>query len=393
MRSIASLAQSAPLLAVRSSVAHVITESEPFGGAQRNTLLTVEGLARNGHPVELVCGPGGELIPLARESGIPVHVLPDLVRKTDPAADLRAGLALYRLFRERRYQIVHTHSTKAGLLGRLAARAARVPVVIHTFHGFPFPLDGGLRTRLFVAAEHVAGRFTDASVCVADALKAEIASWRISRAQKLVTIYSGIEFGAYAPRRPAREVIEDLGLGDASPILGSIGHLREAKAQHDLIEAVAILRRSYPRIRLLIVGEGERRPLLEARIRELGLPGHVTLLGKRSDVADLLQIFDVYAMSSHWEGVGRALTEAMYRGLPVVVTGVYGVKELVLDGETGLTVPPRQPTALAAAIDRLLRDPELASRLGAAARRRVEQLMSAEGMIEALEELYAELAR
>jgi glycosyltransferase involved in cell wall biosynthesis len=373
-------------------VAHVITESEPFGGAQRNTLLTIEGLARNGHPVELVCGAGGELIPRARERGIPVHVIPDLVRKTSPIADLRAGLALHRLFRARHYEIVHTHSTKAGLLGRLAARAAGVPVVVHTFHGFPFPLDGGLRTRLFVATERLAGRFTDASVCVADALKAEVSSWRIARAQKIVTIYSGIEFDAYAPRHSARSMIKDLGLGDATPILGSIGHLREAKAQQDLVEAVAILRRKHPLIRLLIVGEGERRPLLESRIRELGLQPNVTLLGKRSDVADLLQVFDVYTMSSHWEGVGRALTEAMYRGLPVVVTAVYGVKELVLNGETGLTVPPRQPAALAAAIDRLLREPELARRLGTAAHRRVEQMMSAEGMIEALEELYAELA-
>jgi glycosyltransferase involved in cell wall biosynthesis len=146
-------------------------------------------------------------------------------------------------------------------------------------------------------------------------------------------------------------------------------------------------------LRLLIVGEGERREFLESYIRDAGLSARVTLLGERRDVADLLGAFDVYAMSSLWEGVGRAMTEAMYRGLPVVATAVYGVPELVLNGETGLVVPARDPIALAAAIDRLLRDRTLAARLGAAAHRRVEERMSGAAMVAAIERLYEELAR
>src|SRR5262249_55714008 len=148
-----------------------------------------------------------------------------------------------------------------------------------------------------------------------------------------------------------------------------------------------------PRLRLLIVGEGESREFLESRIRDAGLSASVTLLGERRDVADLLGTFDVYAMSSLWEGVGRAMTEAMYRALPVVATAVYGVPELVLNGETGLVVPTRDPVALAAAIDRLLCDRALADRLGAAARRRVEERMSGAAMVAAIERLYEELAR
>lgn len=391
MRSTESLARCVSLPAARPSVAHVITESNPFGGAQRNTLLTVQGLARDGYPVELVCGPGGALIERAEECGIPVHVMPDLTRKTDPRRDLRTAVALYRLFRARRYRIVHTHSTKAGLLGRLAAAAARVPVVVHTFHGFPFVLDDGFRSRLFVALERWVGRFTDASVCVADALRAEVSNWRIARRQTLVTIYSGIDFEAQRRRRPPAEVRRELGVDSNSPLVGSIGHLREAKAQHDLIDAIGVLRADCPDVRLVIAGEGEQRGFLEAHIRDQRLSHHVQLLGERDDVPDLLGTFDVYAMSSHWEGVGRALTEAMYWGLPVVVTGVYGVKEIVLHEDTGLVVPPRDPKALAAAIQQVLADRDLAARLGARAKQRVKEQMSGERMIESLERLYAEL--
>jgi glycosyltransferase involved in cell wall biosynthesis len=390
MRSADSLARTS-LAAARPPIAHVITESNPFGGAQRNTLLTVQGLARDGYPVELVCGPGGALIPRAEESGVPVHVLPDLTRKTEPRRDLKTAIALYRLFRARRYRIVHTHSTKAGLLGRLAASAARVPVVVHTFHGFPFVLDDSARTRVFVSLERCVGRLTDASVCVADALRTEVSRWRIRGGQRLVTIYSGIDFASQSQRRSAVEVKRELGVGSAWPIVGSVGHLREAKAQHDLVEAVGRLRADFPDIRLVIAGEGEQRGFLERRIRDLELCDRVYLLGERDDVPDLLGAFDVYAMSSHWEGVGRALSEAMYWGLPVVVTGVYGVKEIVRHEETGLVVPPRDPQALAAAIGRVLGDPALARRLGSQAKQRVKEQMDGERMIEALESLYAEL--
>lgn len=373
------------------SVAHVITESYPFGGAQRNTLLTLRGLARDGYATELVCGAGGPLVAETRALGIDVLELPDLVRKTDPPRDFRAFRELCRLFRSKRFDVVHTHSTKAGILGRLAARVARVPAIVHTFHGFPFPLDSGLRSKVFIQVERAVGRVTDASVCVGETLRAEVASWRMPRRQTIRTIYSGIDFDAYRTTRSPAETKRLLGVEDAWPIVGSVGHLREAKAQEILIEAAVILRQEFPRARLLIVGEGERRAELEARIRALGAEGTVSLLGERADVADCLAVFDVFAMSSRWEGVGRALTEALFWGLPTVVTPVYGTKELVLDGKTGLHAPVDDAPALAEAIARLVRDPELARRLGANAKEHVVGQMGLEAMIQGLEALYAEL--
>ncbi len=375
----------------RHRITHVITNSESFGGAQRNTLLTLKGLVRDGYEVELICGPGGRLIAEARAIGIPVHVIPDLVRQVDPLKDTSAFLHLYRLFRSGEYQIVHTHSAKAGFLGRLAAWWAGVPVIIHTNHSFPVERNGNLRSKLYIALERLAGSVTDCIICVGEVLRQEAVAWKIVPDEKLITIYSGIDFSSYVPKRTALEMKHELCVEGAWPIIGCIGRLSEQKAQHYLVESVALLRDEYPKIKLLLVGEGELRPLLERQIQEIGLSSNVSLLGERDDIADFLNVFDIYAMSARWEGVGRALTEAMYWGSPIVATPVNGVKELILHEETGLLVPPQNPKALASAIDRLVSDLEMAKRLGSNARRKAREIMDGQQMITAIEELYERL--
>jgi glycosyltransferase involved in cell wall biosynthesis len=375
----------------RDKIVHVITESVPYGGAQRNTFLTVKGLAADGYDVELICGPGGPLVEEARAAGVSVHVMNDLVRPVHPLKDLRALWQLYRLFRARRYAIVHTHSVKAGFLGRVAAWCARVPLIIHTLHGVPFRITDDFKSRFYIVYERLLGLITHSFICVGEALRQEICAWKIAPEEKLVTIYSGIEFSAYVPGRSAPEVKRDLGLEEAWPIVGCVGRLSEQKAQDYLVEAVALLKEKYPRIRLLLVGDGGLRARLEMQIRDLGVSHHVSLLGERDDIADLLSIFDVYAMASRWEGVGRALTEAMYAALPVVATPVNGVVELIAHEKTGLFVPVEDARELAHALDRLASDPERARRLGANARRKAEDLMGSERMVQAIEDLYRKL--
>jgi glycosyltransferase involved in cell wall biosynthesis len=372
-------------------IAHVITNAESFGGAQRNTLLTLKGLVRDRYEAELVCGQGRRLIKEARAIGIPVHVVPDLIRQIHPLKDCRALFMLNKLFRSRDYYIVHTHSSKGGFLGRLAAWLAQVPVIVHTVHGVPCEMNGDLKSRLYVGMERVVGGVTDRLICVGKDLCREVAEWRIVPNEKLVTIYSGIDFSSYVMQRPALAVKRELGVEEAWPIVGCVGRLSEQKAQHYLVEATALLKDKYPKIRLLLVGEGELRAILEKRIQALGLATHVLLLGQRDDIADLLHIFDIYAMSSRWEGVGRALTEAMHCSLPIVATAVNGVRELIVHEKTGLCVPSHDPAALAAAIDRLARDPQLAKRLGLNAQRKAKDLMDSEQMIMAIEELYGRL--
>ncbi|HXH82341.1 MAG TPA: VanZ family protein [Candidatus Tectomicrobia bacterium] len=374
----------------RGGICHVITQSTPFGGAQRNTLLTVAGLARDGWPVDLVCGPGGPLIAEAARAGARVHVLDDLVRPVSPVRDLVVTVRLVRLFRSRRYALVHTHSTKAGLLGRLAARLAGVPSVVHTVHGYPFVMTG-LRARLYSRLEAIASRVTDRVVCVGEALRDEVIAHGMAPAAKCLTIYSGIDFAAFRPRRAPAAVRDGLGLGDAWPIIACVGQLRDRKGQQEVIEALPRLVARHPRLRLLLVGEGPHRRALETTTSALGVGAHVAFLGERDDVADLLQIVDVFVMPSHSEGVGRALTEAMYMARPVVATAINGVTELVRHEGTGLLVPPRDPAALAAGIARLADDPALAARLGEEAQRLVVARMGADRMVSDIERVYARL--
>jgi glycosyltransferase involved in cell wall biosynthesis len=373
-------------------IAHVITESN-LGGAQRNTLLTIRGLRAGGLDVELVCGPGGELIEEARAIGARVHVVPELVRPIDPVRDVQATLALCALFRRRRYRVVHTHCFKAGLVGRAAAWWAGVRVVLHTVHGVPFELGRDLRSGAFLMLERLAARASDRIICVGETFRRQLASWRLAPEAKLVTVYSGLEFDAYVPRRGMTEVRDELGFDGAWPIVGSVGRLCDQKAQHYLVEAVARLRTTYPRIRLVLVGDGPLRPRLEAMVRQLGCADVVHFLGERDDVPDLLPVFDVYAMSSRWEGLGRATSEAMLCGRPVVATDVDGVRELIVHRQTGLLVPPRDPAALAAGIGCLVADRDLAGRLAVTAEHKVRALLSAERMVADLRRLYDGLLR
>jgi glycosyltransferase involved in cell wall biosynthesis len=351
----------------------------------------VKGLIEQGYDVELICGAGGPLIAAAQAAGVPVHVMPDLVRPVAPLKDCRALLRLYRLFRSRRYHIVHTHSVKAGFLGRLAAWCAGVPLIIHTLHGVPFRISRDFKSLFYIYYEWALGHITRCLVCVGEVLRQEISVLKIAPERKLATIYSGIDFSSYAPKHTTLETKQKLGLESAWPIVGCIGRLSEQKAQEYLVEAIGFLKDKYPHVKLLLVGEGGLRAVLEKQIEQRRLWNNVVLLGERDDIADLLNIFDVYAMSSRWEGVGRALTEAMHMGLPIIATPVNGVVELVTHEESGLLVPPENPQALADAIDRLASDRELATRLSANARERAAELMGSERMVLAIEELYERL--
>jgi glycosyltransferase involved in cell wall biosynthesis len=377
---------------MQPTIVHVITESTPFGGAQRNTLLTLKGLMRDGYQTELVCGPGGPLIREAEALGVRVHVIDELIRQVQPAQDCRALFKLYKLFKSQKYGLVHTHSTKAGLLGRLAAWWAGVPSIVHTIHGVPFEMNGDYKSRFYIYVERLMGLMTHCVICVGGILRQEVAAWKMVPRGKSCTIYSGIDLDKYIPQRSAAEMKQELKLEDAWPIVGCIGRLSEQKAQYYLVDAISHLAGKYPQIRLILVGDGELRSQLARQVCDKRLLSHVLLLGERDDIADLLNIFDVYAMSSQWEGVGRALTEAMYCGLPIVATPVNGVKELIQHEVTGLLTPTRDSHGLATSIERLVADRNLARHLGSNAHQVAAELMGGERMIKAIEEVYRNLA-
>ncbi len=367
-------------------VLHVITRLV-VGGAQENTLLTVRELQARGYEVELAAGPEtGPEGALPVPEGIVFHAIPTLVREIRPLADLRALWDLYRLMR-RGYDVVHTHTSKAGVLGRVAARLARVPLRVHTPHGHVYHGYGGkLRSRLFVWVERVLGRWTDVLVALTESERREHLAEKVGRAEQWCVIPSGVEIERY--RKPTALRRSDLGVPDRSFVVGCVARLVPVKGIEDAITATAQLVDRTPPVHLVLVGDGPQRAACQKLAGQLGLQERVHFLGLRRDVPDLLPLFDLLVLPSRNEGMGRVLVEAQAAGVPVVATRVGGVPDLVSEGETGRLVPPGDPAALAAAIRSLAGDRATVARMRNAARARVAESLSAEAMVASLEAVY-----
>jgi glycosyltransferase involved in cell wall biosynthesis len=372
--------------AQRTRVLHVITHLDN-GGAQANTLLSVAGLDRGRYQVDLAAGPG-VLESDALASADRLVVLPYFRRSLYSLGDLRAAAALLRLVGD--YDVVHTHGSKAGVLGRLAARMRRVPAVVHTVHGFPVhDYMPRLRRRGLLALERVAARCADRIVCVCDANVAEALFLDVARPEQIRVVVSGV------PSEHVRSGFGDrarheLGIPAGVPVVGTITRLMEQKAPLDFVEAARRVIKADPEVHVVVVGDGPLRDQVAAAAG--GIP-RLHLLGFRADVPDVLAMLDVVAFSSLWEGLGRALTEAVLAGKPVVATAVNGVPDLVVDGETGYLTSAGRPDELADRILDVLARPDRGAGMGAAGAHRVAGSYDVDQMVAALDQLYQEALR
>jgi glycosyltransferase involved in cell wall biosynthesis len=377
----------------RLRVLHLITRLDR-GGSADNTLLTAARTAPARFACTVAAGPspeaGGAALVEVQARGVPVLRVPHLVRHPSPVTDLRAVGEILGIIRAGRFDLVHTHTSKAGFLGRLAARMARVPAVVHTPHGHVFyGYYGPLVTRLFAAAERWAAWRTDRLVALTVREVDDHLALGIGRPEQFRVIHSGIDFAAFdADPTPGRQVRVELGIPAEALVVGTLGRLTAVKGQDCLVAALASL--ALPQLWLLLVGDGEERSALAAQAQALGVADRVVFAGWRQDVHRVLRAMDLFALPSLNEGMGRALVEAMYTGLPVVATAVGGVPELIVPGSTGLLVPPRAAADLAAAIRSLVADPEARARLGQQARACAAGY-SAAGMVAAIEAMYDEL--
>jgi glycosyltransferase involved in cell wall biosynthesis len=383
-------------------VARIITKLA-VGGAQQNVLITCHGLPVDRFEQVLAFGPDvdeeGSLRGRAVELGIALHEVPHLVRDVSPIDDTRATVELVRWLRDLRPDLVHTHSSKAGLVGRLAARLARVPVVVHTVHGWSFHDEMSPRLRsATIRAERLAARATDRLVVVTSEDRDKGLAAGIGRPEQYVVIRSAIDLAAFAApadpvvlaeqRRAARAA---LGLPAAVPVVGTVGRLADQKDPETWLAAARLVVDAVPDVRFVWIGDGPLRPAVEAAVRRADLHGSVVLAGVRGDVPRLLRALDVFALSSRWEGLPRTVVEAMASGVPVAATAVDGVVEVIDDGRTGRLVPPGDPAALARAVTTLLDDPPRRDAIGSAATERVREFDAAE-MLARLERLYQEVA-
>jgi glycosyltransferase involved in cell wall biosynthesis len=337
-------------------------------------------------------GPEGELLEEARSQGLQVTVVPELRREIGLLADWRAYRALRSLIREERPAIVHTHSSKAGFLGRMAASAERTPVVIHTIHGLPFhPYERWWRNRLYVAAERMAARRSDRLICVAEAMRRQALAAGVGRPEQYRVVYSGMDVEAFgSDTLDGAAVRRGLGFGEDDVVIGKIARLFEFKGHEDVLRAFAQVAEGMPSARLLLVGDGILRAQLERLAESLGISGRVAFAGlvPASRIPEMLAAMDLVVHASYREGLARVLPQALISRLPVVSYDVDGAPEVVIPGRTGVLVRPGDIEGLAEAMSLLAQDPELRSRMGEEGRRLFCKRFSREVMVNEISAIY-----
>lgn len=364
------------------------------GGAQENTLYTAERLDPARFDVTVVCGPQagpeGSLLQEARDRGIALCVLPDLVRQVSPLRDLRALMALRRMLRTGGFTIVHTHSSKAGVLGRVAALLAGTPIVVHTVHGWSFHDHMPPLTRwTYILLERACARFTHALVAVAEGDVAKGLAAGIGVPGQYRVIRSAIPLAEFEPDRADRvKVRAALGIPAGAPVIGNVGRFSTQKDPLAWIAVAARVAARNPDVRFLLVGDGPLRPQVEAALDAAGIRERTVLTGLRRDVPDLLAAMDIFLLTSQWEGLPRVLPQAMAMRLPVVATRADGSAEAVEDGVTGYLCAPGDTDALADRCLRLLQDPQRRDEMGAHGRERALSGFDLQGMLTAITDLY-----
>jgi glycosyltransferase involved in cell wall biosynthesis len=339
-------------------VAHIITRC--VAGAGGVAVRGAVSLPRDLYSSTLVVGSGDVLLDVARAHGVDVVVVPELVSPISPTLDARALRSLDRFLRSEGFDVVHTHSAKAGVLGRVAASRAGVPRIVHTLHGFPWhDFQPAAVRQAYIRTERALARITDAYLAVGTGVAVEALRRRVVRPDQLVTIGPAVEPAPVTVSPTSRARARTLlGLPDDATVVGTVGRMDFQKAPEVMLEALG--RMTTPAV-LVWVGGG---PLLEEtarRARSAGLEHRVLLLGNREDVPQLLPAFDVFAMSSRYEGLPCAIVEAQECGIPVVATSVNAVSDVVVPGVTGLLVAPQDAGQLAAALDHALTHPRQAA--------------------------------
>jgi glycosyltransferase involved in cell wall biosynthesis len=371
---------------MRKPVVHHVITRLIAGGAQENTILSCQALLDR-YEILLITGPPdgreGSLLEDARRRGIEVRVVEDLVRSIAPARDAAAFQRLRGIFESGHPDIVHTHSSKAGILGRAAAWSAKVPVIVHTNHGLPF-FDGQAiaAQAAYWTLEKVASLVTDKVVCVGEEMRRKSIAARLGPPARFEVVYSGIETERFLEAAECRPC---LNIPAEAPVIGIVSRMAKHKGHRYLVEAAP------PGVHLLFVGDGEERESIEHLVAQRGVKasfaGHVP----PEAVPDLIASMDVVVHPSIWEGLPRAAVQALLVGRPVVAFDCDGAREVVLDGVTGRLVAPRSVEGLSAAIRELLARPDRGRSLGLAGRERVLPRFDWRAAGEQLARLYSRL--
>jgi len=380
-------------------ICHVITRLI-IGGAQENTILTCRGLVDLGHQVTLISGPEtgpeGSLWPDAEKAGCTLIKVNALRRAVCPLNDWRARRALRRIFQRIRPDVVHTHSSKAGIVGRAAATQAGVAVIVHTIHGMSYNRTQPAAIRwLYRLLERRAARHTTSFVSVADAMTEQAVAGGMAPRDRFVTIRSGMETDDYAPSAAGRTKCRRAwGVAEDDIVVGTVARLFKNKGYEDIIAAMPEAVRRQPRLRFVWIGGGAHRGRYERNLERIGMRDrvHMTGLIAPSDVADHLNGFDMLLHASRWEGLPRAVVQALLTEVPAVSFDNDGAPEVVIPGETGLLVKLGDTLELAESIVKLAADADLRRELGRNGRRACLEQFGWREMAGRLTTLYGDLS-
>ena len=379
-------------------IVHIITRLI-VGGAQENTILTCRGLHERGLKVTLLTGPEtgpeGDMFAQAARYGIDVKVIQNLRRAISPVRDLLALVELVAALKRLKPDVVHTHSSKAGILGRLAGRLAAVGSVVHTIHGLPFfPYQRRVVNMTYILAERIAAEWVDGIVTVADDMIEQACAARVAPREKFVTIHSGLDTQAFH-RDPVRgrQTREQLEIPEDAFVVGKIARLAPLKGHEFLLMALEQLMGRYENLWCLLVGDGSLRGDIEKKLRQFSWGHRVRLTGlvDPGEVPQLLWTMDALVHTSVHEGLPRAVVQGLLAGLPVVAFDLDGAREVIEPGKNGYLVEPGSVHNLVEALDRVIGGTGPVNTPSAEMRAALAERFSWQRMVDRLERLYSSL--
>jgi len=386
-----------------TKILHIITRMD-MGGSAQNTMLTclslseryditlIFGLSRESRMTEAESQSVQKNVKIARERGVKCIPMPTLIRKIDPLRDLCAFISLCKLMRQIKPDVVHTHTSKAGLLGRWAAWKTGIPFIVHTPHGHVF--YGHFRilvSKLFLFIERLTSLVTDRMVALTAGEKQDYIKLLVSKPDKTVVIHSGVDIDQYMNVQiDTEEKKRALGLSSKALVVGTVGWLLPIKGPAYLLDAMVDIWQHSSNVELVYVGKGDLEEDLKQKAMKMGLSGKVKFLGWRDDVHKIIPVFDVFVLPSMNEGMGRVLVEAMAAGKPVVASNVGGIPDLIVNGQNGFLFEPGDVNGLSAAIEKLLLDKNMRCAMGEKGQT-IARDFSEEKMIKKIDALYASL--
>lgn len=380
----------------KMKICHVITRMI-VGGAQENTLLTIIGHIRKGHEVVLVTGPSpgreGKLLTNSDFPDFEILELPELVRELNPLKDYIAYRKLKKIFKERQFDVVHTHSSKAGVIGRAAAWKAKVPFVAHTVHGQAFHrYEKPWKNFLYIHAERWAAKRCHKIYAVAQAMIDQCVDAKVAPREKYKVVYSGMDIEKFLNAKPEPELREKLGIPPDARVIGTVARLFPLKGYEYFLPFAHSVANVCPEIHFLVVGDGPMRDKMDEKIANMGLEGHFHFAGlvPPDEVYRYIALMDILVHLSLREGLPRCVVQALASGKPALGFQLDGTPEVIIDGETGYCAQAKDTKTVIASALHILSNPELAARMGANGRKLVADKFDWHKMADILEKEYLE---